>query len=205
MSKILTGLFDDYEDAQRAVSDLEAAGVPAKDISVVANNSHGRHSDTPAHRDNDVAEDAGKGAGIGAAIGGVGGLLAGLGLIAIPGLGPVVAAGWLVSTLAAAAGGAAIGGAAGSLIGALTDAGVPDKDAHVYAESVRRGGTLVTARVDDALVPATNAILTNDKTVDVSSRRQKYEKAGWTRFDETASPYSADEIEAERLHNTQAF
>jgi hypothetical protein len=201
MSKILTGLFDNYDDAQRAVSDLEAAGVPAKDISIVANNAHGRHPDKSAYRHDDVADDAGKGAGIGGAIGGIGGLLAGLGLIAIPGLGPVVAAGWLVSTIAAAAGGAAIGGAAGGLIGALTDAGVPEKDAHVYAESVRRGGTLVTARVEDALVSSASAILASNKTVDIAGRRNTYEKAGWTRFDETASPYSADQIEKERLLN----
>jgi hypothetical protein len=68
-------------------------------------------------------------------------LLAGLGLLAIPGLGPVVAAGWLASTAL----GAVAGGAAGGLIGALTAAGVSQEDAHVSAEGIRRGGTLVTA------------------------------------------------------------
>lgn len=204
MSKTLTGLFDDYDDAKRAVSDLEAAGVPSDDISIVAHNAHGKHL-TDDGRDNEAAEDAGKGAGVGAAIGGIGGLLAGLGLIAIPGLGPVVAAGWLASTVAAAAGGALIGGAAGGIVGALTDAGVPEHDAHVYAESVRRGGTLVTARVNDALAPSASAILKNDRTVDIASRRAAYEQSGWSRFDETAAPYSADEVEAERLRNTEAY
>jgi hypothetical protein len=69
--------------------------------------------------------------------------LTGLGIMAIPGVGPVVAAGWLAAT-------AAVGGAAGGLIGALTDSAVPEEDAHVYAEGVRRGGALVTAKVDDA-------------------------------------------------------
>ena len=73
-------------------------------------------------------------------------MLAGLGLLAIPGLGPVVAAGWLASTAL----GAAVGGAAGGLIGALTAAGVSKEDADIYAEGIRRGGTLVTARVPDA-------------------------------------------------------
>ena len=72
-------------------------------------------------------------------------LLAGLGLLAIPGVGPVVAAGWLVATAA----GAAAGGLTGGIVGALTQAGVSDEDAQVYAEGVRRGGTLVTARVND--------------------------------------------------------
>ncbi len=95
MTQTLTGLFDQYDDARRAVQDLEAAGVPHRDVSIVANNASGAHSADAAA--SEAGEDAGTGAGIGAAVGGVGGLLAGLGLLAIPGLGPVVAAGWLAS------------------------------------------------------------------------------------------------------------
>ena len=78
-------------------------------------------------------------------IGGAAGLLAGLGLMAIPGVGPVVAAGWLVSTLT----GAVAGGATGGVIGALTQAGISKEDADVYAEGLRRGGAVVSARVAD--------------------------------------------------------
>jgi hypothetical protein len=67
--------------------------------------------------------------------------------MAIPGVGPVVAAGWLAATTLGAVTGAVACGAAGGLIGALTDSGVPEEHAHVYAEGVRRGGTLVTARL----------------------------------------------------------
>jgi len=192
MTQTITGLFDSYGDARRAVKDLEAAGVPHRDISIVANNAHGEHVASEA------ADDAGKGAGIGAAVGGVGGLLAGLGLLAIPGLGPVVAAGWLAATAVGAAGGAAIGAATGGLVGALTHAGVPERDAHVYAEGVRRGGTLVTAKVDDALAPTARRILSDDRTVDIASRRQAYEAQGWNRFDEAAPAYTAEQIDAER-------
>src|ERR1700760_2545057 len=122
MTQTLTGLFDQYDDARRAVQDLEAAGVPHRDVSIVANNAAGPH--TPSATAPEASEDAGKGAGIGAAVGGVGGLLAGLGLLAIPGVGPVVAAGWLVATAAGAATGAVVGGAAGGLVGSLTGAGV---------------------------------------------------------------------------------
>src|SRR6201988_4752355 len=119
-------------------------------VSLVANNSDGWYStDKKVDRDrdgvDDRAESAGKGAGIGAGIGGTAGLLAGLGLLAIPGLGPVVAAGWLAATAVGAAAGAATGG----IIGALTEAGVSEEDAHTYAEGVRRGGTLVSARVPE--------------------------------------------------------
>lgn len=194
MTQTLTGLFDRYDDARRAVQDLEAAGVAHRDISLVANDVRGAHRDQlePA------AQDAGAGAGIGAAVGGLGGLLAGLGLLAIPGVGPVVAAGWLAATVAGAAGGAVIGAAAGGIVGALTQAGVPEADAHVYAEGVRRGGTLVTAKVDETLVPTARAILGDDRTVNLADRRRAYEAEGWTRFDDSASAYSADAIEAER-------
>lgn len=195
MTQTLTGLFDRYDDARRAVQDLEAAGVAHRDISLVANDVRGAHRDEldPA------AQDAGAGASIGAAVGGLGGLLAGLGLLAIPGIGPVVAAGWLAATAAGAAGGAVIGGIAGGLVGALTHAGVPEADAHVYAEGVRRGGTLVTAKVDEPLVPTARAILSDDRTVNLADRRRAYEGEGWSRFDEAAPSYSADEIEAERM------
>ena len=194
MTQTLTGLFDHYEDAQRAVKDLEAAGVPHRDISLVASNANGVHRGTA----DPAVHDAGKGASVGATVGGVGGLLAGLGLLAIPGLGPVVAAGWLLSTLAGAAGGAAIGGAAGGLVGALTHAGVREEDAHMYAERVRRGGSLVTAKVDDALVRTAGQILSDDRTVDVQARRQAYRQQGWTRFSETAPAYTVDQVSAER-------
>ncbi|MBA8801550.1 hypothetical protein FHW77_005306 [Agrobacterium sp. RC10-4-1] len=191
--KTVTGLFDDYADASSAVSELEAQGVPSSDISIVSNNGDRRHKESNA------AEGAGTGAGIGAVVGGAGGLLTGLGLMAIPGVGPVVAAGWLAATAAGAAAGAVAGGAAGGIIGALTSSGVPERDAHFYAEGVRRGGTLVTAKVDDALAPEAEAILKRSNWVDPTERRAAYEKQGWTRFDETLSPYEAEQIEQERL------
>jgi hypothetical protein len=191
--RTVTGLFDDYTDASAAVSDLESAGVPSSDISIVSNNADKRHGDSNA------AEGAGTGAGIGAVVGGAGGLLTGLGLMAIPGVGPVVAAGWLAATAAGAAAGAVAGGAAGGIIGGLTNSGVPERDAHFYAEGVRRGGTLVTAKVDEALAPQAEAILKRSNWVDPTERRTAYEKQGWTRFDDTLAPYNAEQIEQERL------
>lgn len=191
--RTVTGLFDDYTDASSAVSELEAIGVPSNDISIVSNNGDRRHGESNA------AEGAGTGAGIGAVVGGAGGLLTGLGLMAIPGVGPVVAAGWLAATAAGAAAGAVAGGAAGGIIGGLTNSGVPERDAHFYAEGVRRGGTLVTAKVDEALAPEAEAILKRSNWVDPTERRTAYEKQGWTRFDDTLAPYNAEQIEQERL------
>eukprot|EP01035_Chromulina_nebulosa_P064280 gene64280-87916_t len=85
--KTVTGLFDNYDDASDAVGELEASGVAHDAISIVSNNSDNQHDNVRSK----VAGDATGGAGLGAAIGGAGGLLAGLGLMAIPGVGPVVA------------------------------------------------------------------------------------------------------------------
>jgi hypothetical protein len=105
----------------------------------------------------------------------------------------VVAAGWLVSTAA----GAAAGGATGGLLGALTQAGVSEDDAHVYAEGVRRGGTLVTARVPDGDRARVESIL-DRSAVNIRDRGAAYRKTGWKRFDPDASPYTADQVRKER-------
>lgn len=193
MTKTVSALFDTYAAASSAVS--APTGISHSDISIVANNSDNWHKDDAA---SEAADDAGKGAGIGAAVGGLGGLLTGLGLMAIPGVGPVVAAGWLASTAAGAVAGAVVGGAAGGIIGGLTDAGVPERDAHVYAEGVRRGGTLVTARVDDSQASAAQAVLDRNKAVNLSARGDAYRSSGWSSFDPAAPAYSADEVSRER-------
>lgn len=198
MTVTISRLYDSYADAQRAVSALESAGVPHSDVSIVSNNSDNWFSaNKKVDRDrdgvDDRAEGAGTGAGIGAGLGGTAGLLAGLGLLAIPGLGPVVAAGWLAATAVGAAAGAATGG----IIGALTQAGVSDEDAHTYAEGVRRGGTLVTARVPDADRSRLETAM-GTSAVNTVTRRQAWQKAGWKTFDPASKPYDAEAVKRER-------
>lgn len=200
MKTTVSALFDDYTTASEAVRDLELSGIPTEDISIIANNAD--HPDrTSSPDDSDAAEDAGIGAGIGAAVGGVGGLLTGLGMMAIPGVGPVVAAGWLAATGVGALAGAAVGGAAGGLIGSLTSAGIPEHDANLYAEGVRRGGSLVTARLDDSRAAEARSILERRSAVDLNKRERAYRETGWSTFDENAPPFTPDEIRRERdLH-----
>jgi hypothetical protein len=187
MSKVtISRLFDDYGDAQKAVVSLHEAGVAEDDISIIANNADKWYAP-------DYAAGAGKGAAIGAGFGGLGGLLAGLGLLAIPGLGPVVAAGWL----AAAAAGAVAAGAAGGVIGILVEAGVAANDAEVYAESIRRGGSLVSAKVEEAEKDRLETVL-HPSSVDIAKRRSDLALSGWSRFDPTAPDMTADEIKVER-------
>lgn len=199
MTTTISRLYDNYADAERAVTRLESAGVPHSDISIVANNSDNwygsRSGKVDRDRDgvDDRAEGAGTGAGIGAGLGGAAGLLAGLGLLAIPGLGPVVAAGWLASTAVGAAAGAATGG----IIGALTEAGVSREDASRYAEGVRRGGTLVTARVPDQDRARLDALL-NERAVNLQERSAAWQKSGWTDFDAASPPLSPEDVGRER-------
>jgi hypothetical protein len=195
MSRTLTKLFDNYADASAGVAALEQLGVPHSDISILANNAHGAHG-----KDGDINDDGdvSRGVSTGAALGGVGGLLAGLGLLAIPGLGPIVAAGWLASTVVGAGIGAAGGAATGGIVGALKNAGHSDEDANVYAEGVRRGGSLVSAKVDDALLPDAEAVLNGHHPVDAAARGSAYRQEGWAAFDSDAPPYQADQVDAER-------
>jgi hypothetical protein len=199
-SRTITGLFDAYDDARVAVNEMEASGIAHRDISIVANNADNRHAlagegDRPVM----AKEGAQAGAIYGTVVaGGTVGLMAGLGMLAVPGVGPVMAAGWLLATLAGAGAGAAVGGATGGIIGSLTEAGVSKENAHVFAEGVRRGGTLVTARVSEDRATAVEAVMVRNHTVDMDARSSKYRTAGWKAFDEKAAPYSAVELQRER-------
>lgn len=171
--RTITRSYETYEAARRVVDDLQAAGFPAANISLI-----GRHAST----DN---SNAGEGAGIGAALGGAAGLLAGLGLLAIPGIGPVVAAGWIASTAA----GAAAGGVTGGIIGAFTSAGEDEESANYYAETVRRGGSVVSVKAHEDQAPAAEAIMDGAMPIDRDARLADYRNEGWSRFDERGEPY----------------
>jgi uncharacterized protein (TIGR02271 family) len=135
----VVGLFDDATRAERAIRDLKAAGFTDSQIGVLMQDR------TKERR---LAEDTGTKAGEsaaagaigGGALGGVVGLLAGIGALVIPGIGPIVAGGALASTLA----GAGIGAAAGGIIGALIGMGIPEDEARYYERGLREGGILVT-------------------------------------------------------------
>jgi hypothetical protein len=198
--RTFTHLYDNYDEAVQTVQALEGAGVPHDDISLVANNVDSGTGTTDAAGTAGTAgtdaepSRAGTGATLGTVLGGGAGLLAGLGALAIPGVGPVVAAGWLVATLT----GAGIGASGGGLLGSLVHSGVPEEHAHTYAEGVRRGGTLVTVRADESQAAPIQAILDGRASVDVAARGADYRQSGWKGFDEQAPAYSPSEVQAER-------
>ncbi|MBS0644529.1 MAG: general stress protein [Acetobacteraceae bacterium] len=197
--RTIAHLYDHYEDAQKVVHDLEAAGVAHSEISMVSNSEHHRTTSTgTTTTEADASSGAGTGAVAGTAIGGGLGLAAGLGALAIPGIGPVVAAGWLIATLA----GAGVGAAAGGLVGSLTGAGVSREEADVYAEGVRGGGTLVTVRTTDAEATRVEEIMGRHNPVDWRQRRSSYGDS-WTGFDESRT-VAVDPVEDVRLREERA-
>jgi len=188
--KTIARAYDTYGQARQVVADLEIAGIATADINLIANRYI---CDETARIEEPSA--AGAGAGVGAALGGTAGLLAGLGVIAIPGLGPVVAAGALAATAVGAVAGAATGG----VVGALIKAGVPEREAEVYCEAVRRGGTMVSVRVPDNRADYVEQIMDRHEPIDPVERRTLYTGEGWKRFDPTAAPYRPTRAEIDRL------
>ena len=188
--KTLCRVYDSYSQARGVVDELARTGVPDADVSLVANKHVSKE-----YADVDDVSDTAKGAGIGGALGGGAGLLAGLGMLAIPGLGPVVAAGWLAATAV----GAAAGAAAGGIVGALVDAGVSREHAEVYSEAVRRGGTMVTAKVRDEDAARAEAIMDRFRPIDPVVRGEEYRKTGWATFDAKAPPYRPSQAEIDRM------
>jgi len=177
--KTIVGLFDDYSQAQKAASDLESAGIPRDDISIVANNEGGKYAPTDTTAASATPSVSGHAIGhdaiIGAEVGGAAGLLLGLTGLAIPGLGWIASAGWLMGALLGAGTGAIVGG----LVGALTHVGVPHEDAAHYTEGVRRGGTLVAVKAQDEVAYRVAQILGDDGAVDIDERAGQYKQEGY--------------------------
>lgn len=190
----VTHVYDDASTAREVVSALEDAGFTSSEISLVTQRGDGVKTTTAADVDDDDADGAKTGATIGLVAGTGAGLLASLGVLAIPGIGPLVAAGVLATTLATAAAGTVTGG----LLGALVDYGVSPEHADIYAENVRRGGTLVSVRADGERLKEAEEIMQEYDPVDIGTRGETYRKDGWTRYDPDAPGYSDTEIEEER-------
>jgi stress response protein YsnF len=162
MAKTVIGYFDDYQQARRAYDQLQRNGFRKDDISIITNKDRYEASTVD---DDDDHHGAAVGAGTGAVVGGA----AGLALALIPGIGPIMAAGPLFTALV----GAGVGAAAGGIIGALVDAGVPEEDAKLYDEGVRRGGTLLMIKADNNMAERAAQIMNQAGAVDIKRRGQQ--------------------------------
>ena len=155
-NKRVFGVYQNEADAQRAVDELTKLGYSSDEISVLS------RSDTTMNVDGvETSTEAGLkgGAATGAAIGGIGGLLTSLGLLVIPGIGPILAAGPIAATFAGAIAGTAIGGAIGTIGGAMMDAGVSEDDARYIDERFGAGDIIVYVDADAQLFDNTSQTL----------------------------------------------
>jgi hypothetical protein len=140
------GIYATRSAAENATDSLVKAGFPAPDISVLLPESHGGPKDMGTEKSTKAPEGTAAGATAGGVIGGTLGLLAGVGLLAIPGLGPFIAAGPIMAGLA----GLGVGGAVGGLTGALIGMGIPEFEAKRYEGRLRKGGILLSVHCDTA-------------------------------------------------------
>lgn len=144
-AKAVVGIAESEVQAEKIVSDLRGAGVPDGDISVLFPDKKGTR-DFAHEKGTKMPEGAATGAATGGALGGTLGLLAGIGTLAIPGLGPFIAAGPIMAALS----GAAAGAAAGGLTGALVGLGIPEYEAKQYEAKVKGGNILISVHTDDS-------------------------------------------------------
>src|SRR5829696_764455 len=155
--RVYGGLYNDVDSARTGINRFRDAGYEQDRIGIVSRDKEEAKDlakDTGTH----VASDAGKGAVAGGVLGGLTGLLVGIGALAIPGIGPVVAGGALASAFGLGGGtavaGAGIGAAAGGIVGALVGIGVEKDEAEYYDRGVREGRTLVTVNGGDRALDA---------------------------------------------------
>lgn len=178
--KTVVGLYEDIQDANRVVRDLTDIGIEPRHISIIAGDPEERHAGQLSSMEGgEDGSTAAEGAAMGGLLGGLTGVLFGLGAFAIPGLGPVIAAGPLVSGLV----GAGIGAASGGLIGAMVDWGVSEEEAEFYLEGVRRGGVLVAVRTPDEEVDTIVDEMDQEGLIDLEERVERWRNEGWRGYD----------------------
>jgi len=195
--KTIVGSFDSYPTARRVARALMDEGYMSRDIGIMASNASGEYRGTDDEKDSHTTTCA----LTGGVVGGAAGLAASLMALTIPGLGAIVAAGPLIAMLS----GAGAGAVAGGLIGSLTEAGVSPEQANYYAETVRRGGAIVTVKVDESRADRAAEIMRANGAIDLDERVARWREAGWEGWDPTARPYTAEEAERERrLYGTHA-
>jgi hypothetical protein len=195
-------VYDEIERAQHAAELLdEEFEVPAEDMTLLARDAGGAYAgeledlEVPPI-DDEEAQQAGavRGAGLGGTVGALGALWLAVEAVTVPVIGPIVAAGPLVATLVGAAGGAAVGG----VVGGLVELGVPEREAELYAEALRRGGAMLVVQTDEADDQTVVDVLGRFEPVDLDRRAEQWRKRGWSGYDEESEPLDRESVNAER-------
>lgn len=162
---VIIAVFDDYKMARSAVREIESEEFGGGDISLLANNAGARYGTFPQPQaERDESE---------------GGLLAQISAIAIPGVGPAVAAGPAAAALRQGSG----------LVAVLQGLGVPREEAGLYAEAVRRGACLIAVRVAAEDRERVSDLLGSCGPIDLAARAAEWRREGWRGFDESGAPH----------------
>jgi hypothetical protein len=180
----IAALFMNFDNANTAIEKLQASGFAPDSISVVARDTALAERLGGDSEVKDVASRAGVGALSGGVGGGLLGLLIGIGALAIPGIGPVLAAGSMAAALGMTAGGAGVGAAVGSILGAMTGLSITEEDAQVFEEGVKRGGILVVVQALELREGEVRDIFHDADAADVNTLRESWRQEGWTGYDE---------------------
>ncbi len=140
--KTVAGVFSSLVDADRAARNLEGLGIPSDNVSLIAGNDGNRH-DEYLKKARRASTTTARAAASAASIGGGVGILATLAALAVPGVGPLVAGGAMLTVL----GGLAVGAVGGGLVGAFVSMGFSREEAPLYEEAVRRGAVILAAQI----------------------------------------------------------
>jgi uncharacterized protein (TIGR02271 family) len=174
----VVGLFETRDQAVKAVESLKQAGFSTQDVSIVMRD---KATSAEVADEAGVSDGAAAGALGGGLLGGIAGLVLGAGALMIPGIGPIVAAG----PIAAALTGTALGAAAGGIVGALTEAGIPEDEVEHYQSGVERGGVLLTANVPDGRESEARSLLSAAGPHDLKHHQNLWKKNPDFRYDDS--------------------
>jgi hypothetical protein len=196
-------IFSSRTAAESAVDQLRTAGFSNDDVSVLMSDKKGS-KDFATEKNTKAPEGTATGVGVGGAVGGTLGLLAGIGALAIPGVGPLIAAGPIMASLA----GLGIGGAVGGLVGALVGMGIPEYEAKRYEGRINDGGVLLSVHCDSSEeVSRAKDILEASGGEDVASSGEKSVSSHTVsteneRVHATSQDVRSTQFGADRLGNT---
>jgi len=184
--RLAVGVLPDLQAVEQALAELRSSGFDSQRISVVVKDTERQDQLSSADVSDPVANQAEAGAVTGtvtrSALGGLGGLLVGLGTLAIPGVGPVVAAGSVGTTLATTLAGSGIGAIAGSLAGVFAGIGIPEERAKVYSDRVSQGDYVVMMDGTDEEIHHAESVLNTQEVqewgvYDTSDTEHDYQSA----------------------------
>jgi hypothetical protein len=197
VAKNVIGSFDNIVVAHKVIAELVESGFARASISLISSdtdNQYSRYIDKTGVPKKDAVT-AADGAGFGTVVGALTGVLASMAALSIPGIGLAIVAGPIVAGIT----GGVAGAITGSIVGALVKSGLPEDEASSYAESIRRGGTIVTVETADSTETLrAEDVMNRNNVININERSNTWRQEGWQAFDEEG-------ISAEQRHTAPSI